>query len=311
MPRVTANMSRITKTRKKQLALMMERIMNNLSEKFRIMLEHSLDYDLTGSWERDQSWLRFFNWYCLPAYTVSYMIDGDVRIDLRQNNAEPKTSRWRSGDVLLLPPSVTRRKEMVSKRIHCVGVAITYHVLRHIDPLALFELPIKYSGKNADAIASAITNIIALKRSSSSLWSEIATRKINCLSIFHQLIERGVLTSRSILKLNDIERITPALSYLDANTPEEPDYDRVAQLCGLSKSRFRAVFKDVMGQAPGRYALEIRLKKAANLLLASSRDISEIAIECGWSDPFHFSRIFKRAYCVSPKMYRNVARLRI
>lgn len=53
-------------------------------------------------------------------------------------------------------------------------------------------------------------------------------------------------------------------------------------------------------------ALElIRLSSAATLLLRSSLSIAAVAGACGFSDPYHFSHRFRRAYGLPPGRYRS------
>jgi len=82
--------------------------------------------------------------------------------------------------------------------------------------------------------------------------------------------------------------------------------NELAEMCGLSKSRFDHLFKEVTGLAPYQYLLKIRLEKARYLIHNSTLNISEISDITGFSDPLYFSRIFKKYYKVSPKNYRKI-----
>ena len=64
------------------------------------------------------------------------------------------------------------------------------------------------------------------------------------------------------------------------------------------------LFKKDMGVSIFSYLNELRMKRAAELLLQrSDRYIKEIAAEVGIDDPFYFTRRFKEYYGVSPKEY--------
>ena len=89
---------------------------------------------------------------------------------------------------------------------------------------------------------------------------------------------------------------------------EEPEgawsREGLARLVHLSPSRFHALFKEAMGQAPLAYLQELRLRRAQERLVASEAGVAEIGRACGFGDPFHFSRQFK-AFCgESPRTYR-------
>lgn len=73
----------------------------------------------------------------------------------------------------------------------------------------------------------------------------------------------------------------------------------------ISYSKFRKSFKDVTGQSPNQYHLELRLKKAKELLGCTTLSISEIAYKTGFESAFYFSRLFKNKNGVSPKSFRR------
>jgi len=52
---------------------------------------------------------------------------------------------------------------------------------------------------------------------------------------------------------------------------------------------------------------QIRLKKAADIILNTTHPISEVAFMVGFNDRKHFSREFKKVYNVSPSAYKNGA----
>ena len=58
------------------------------------------------------------------------------------------------------------------------------------------------------------------------------------------------------------------------------------------------------GESTGSFVRHIRLTKARDLLLNSGLTISEIAYEVGFSDPGYFTKVFSKAYTMSPTEYR-------
>ena len=74
---------------------------------------------------------------------------------------------------------------------------------------------------------------------------------------------------------------------------------------GYSRTHFHRMFKAATGQAPHRYLLELRLKKAKSLLADPSLSLIDIAFACGFSSHAHFSTAFRTRYGVSPSEYRS------
>ena len=73
----------------------------------------------------------------------------------------------------------------------------------------------------------------------------------------------------------------------------------------FSAGYVKKVFKKETGLTPLQYLTEKRLENAAsNLAMSGGKgNISEIAYQCGFSEPLYFSRLFKRKYGVSPRSY--------
>ncbi|MFO7726224.1 MAG: AraC family transcriptional regulator [Oceanipulchritudo sp.] len=72
---------------------------------------------------------------------------------------------------------------------------------------------------------------------------------------------------------------------------------------GYSVSYLRTIFRNRLGISLGRYIRESRLSRAAELLQTEDMSISEIAEKCGFESLCAFSRSFKNAYGMSPKVY--------
>src|SRR5205807_2035858 len=66
--------------------------------------------------------------------------------------------------------------------------------------------------------------------------------------------------------------------------------------CGISRSRFDAVFQKTMGLSFARFALRYRLSSAAVQLLQSDDPMKTIAADWGFTDASHFNRAFFAHY---------------
>ncbi len=104
------------------------------------------------------------------------------------------------------------------------------------------------------------------------------------------------------------ERIQVVLEYIHEHAFEPLNIALLAKLCSLSPSRFSHLFQEQMGQAPMQYIEERRLDRARELLMISSRPISQIAEECGFNSAYYFSRMFKARTGMSPREARNAYR---
>lgn len=80
----------------------------------------------------------------------------------------------------------------------------------------------------------------------------------------------------------------------------------LAASCGMSESNFLQVFRRTTGMPPHRYLMKIRMEQARELLQHTKLPISEVAAQCGFTDPLYFSRVFRRENGTSPRNWRNM-----
>ena len=80
--------------------------------------------------------------------------------------------------------------------------------------------------------------------------------------------------------------------------------DDLCMSVGMSKATFYRKLKALTGQSTNEFIQSTRLKYAARILSETEKTISEVAYEVGFSDPYYFSRAFKKIFGVSPKQWR-------
>jgi transcriptional regulator GlxA family with amidase domain len=105
-------------------------------------------------------------------------------------------------------------------------------------------------------------------------------------------------------------RIDKILSILTARLDEHVTGSSLARAAGLSRSRLYDLFKNEVGTSPARYAKQLRLERARDLLEAGSLSVKEIAGVVGFTDVSHFVRDFRMAFGASPSEFRAKSRQR-
>jgi AraC family L-rhamnose operon regulatory protein RhaS len=80
---------------------------------------------------------------------------------------------------------------------------------------------------------------------------------------------------------------------------------RMAAECGLSASQFARHTRQLTNQAPAHYLTQCRLEAAAEMLVEQpERQVTDIALACGFSSSQYFSGCFRRRFGCSPQVYR-------
>ena len=81
--------------------------------------------------------------------------------------------------------------------------------------------------------------------------------------------------------------------------------ERLACECKMSEVYFRKLFKKHFGISPRQYIIDVRLRMAKELLTEKTSSIESVAERCGFSNPYHFARIFKEHTGTTPTKYRK------
>lgn len=78
----------------------------------------------------------------------------------------------------------------------------------------------------------------------------------------------------------------------------------VAERLNLERSYFSVLFKKKMGLSPQAYLMRLRMENAAKLLIQQGVSVSVAAACVGYSDIYNFSKMFRKYFGVSPRVYR-------
>ena len=86
--------------------------------------------------------------------------------------------------------------------------------------------------------------------------------------------------------------------------------DEVSTACKLDKPYFCRLFRRFGRETPYAMLMRLKMDHAAGLLLRSNLMIKEVALAVGFTDPYHFSRAFKRVRGLPPSDFVALARQR-
>ncbi|PGH55519.1 AraC family transcriptional regulator [Azospirillum palustre] len=112
--------------------------------------------------------------------------------------------------------------------------------------------------------------------------------------------------AKSGLAAWQMRRVT---AYIDTHLAGSIRNRDLAAAAKLSCGYFCQSFKDSFGCPPHSYILRRRVERAKELLETSITPLSQIALDCGFSDQSHFSRIFRRATGEAPRLWRHKHRI--
>ncbi len=109
----------------------------------------------------------------------------------------------------------------------------------------------------------------------------------------------------------DQPKLIEAVELMESNLEELVNLDELSSLVGVSRRQLERLFRKYLGCVPSRYYLDLRLKKARQLLLQTSISISDVAIACGFVSASHFSKSYRDMFGMTPREERRQQRLQL
>jgi transcriptional regulator GlxA family with amidase domain len=99
--------------------------------------------------------------------------------------------------------------------------------------------------------------------------------------------------------------IIDVIAYMEANIEEPLARQELARFACLSQRQLQRIFRDRLGVTPTQYYLNLRLRRARQLLLQTNMAMMDITIACGFRSACHFSKSYREAFGTTPTRQRR------
>jgi len=179
--------------------------------------------------------------------------------------------------------------------------------LQYINRIKLrsLHLPLYIRGRAAweRRVCDEVRTLVDVERSKGRGY-ELAV-KGSLFKIFAELIARGTeppVDSRR--KRHDIDRLKLVLQFIHTSYSQKLSLDDMAGLSNLSKYYFCRFFKAAVGKTPIDYLHWYRLVRAEQLLKETDLKVIDIALDVGFADLSHFTRLFHKQTGATPSQFR-------
>jgi AraC family transcriptional regulator, glycine betaine-responsive activator len=93
---------------------------------------------------------------------------------------------------------------------------------------------------------------------------------------------------------------------MEENIERPLSLETIAKSTGLSRRQIERLFKRDLNCVPKRYYLEMRLRRARELLLQTSMPIMDVTTACGFQSPPHFSKCYRALFGYPPSAERKL-----
>ncbi|MDR0293721.1 MAG: AraC family transcriptional regulator [Oscillospiraceae bacterium] len=239
----------------------------------------------TPDWKIEESVINFID--------VSYIVGGNAvyRID----DEEIILS---AGDLLCIPKG-RKRSAGGTPEIYAANFQLTgLNGAEAVMPLPLLS----HIGHHPD--------ILALYKELNGEWLRrepgyIMKARAYFMLILHRYFELVIYNNDSV---RADPRVKTAIRFMTDRFAEPLTVRAAAEAVGLTPVYFGALFKQATGSTFRQALISIRLNHAENLLRFGERNVNETARECGFSDLFYFSRVYKQIKGVPPSQARRQRR---
>ena len=133
-------------------------------------------------------------------------------------------------------------------------------------------------------------------------------------------VSRFAIEGALLLLLTDLSRLpvfgerrrprwfTVVEDAIEASITEPPSVTELAALAGVHASHLLRTFKQHHGCSVATYVRRQRVERARAEIAASKRPLSMIALDAGFADQSHFTRVFRQAYGETPGQYARSLR---
>lgn len=101
------------------------------------------------------------------------------------------------------------------------------------------------------------------------------------------------------------QTVQKVLTHIEENLEKTLNRDQVAKRVGISPSRLSHLLKEETGESFSDIVKRYRMEQARDILLSSDKSISNVALQTGYCDQSHFTKVFQKYFSVSPMEYRR------
>jgi AraC family transcriptional regulator len=101
-------------------------------------------------------------------------------------------------------------------------------------------------------------------------------------------------------------KLQQAIDFINEHLGENLSLTEIAAQVDMSQFYFCRLFKQSVGTTPHKYLIQQRVERSKSLLRQRECSIVDIAADCGFANPSHFAKCFRKYTGVSPQQFRSI-----
>lgn len=213
---------------------------------------------------------------------------------------QDKAFSFQKGNICVIPPNVPHQKQSEA------GFIDISMLIKEMPPVGDFGYKIISDDENG-TLSSLMDTAYHIYNNENNFSAGRVYVILNAIgeTIFQWICARFAASRRENL---NIDRF---LERMEANIPN-PDFNikKEVERYGYNIVYFRKIFKQETGMTPTECLQKMRIEEAKKIFhrRGNSMQIKEVSAQCGFADPYYFTKVFRKQAKMSPSEY--LAKLR-
>lgn len=105
--------------------------------------------------------------------------------------------------------------------------------------------------------------------------------------------------------INIDERVLKVIRFIEMNIEKKLSNPKMAEIANMAPNSFARLFKEEMNITVQNFIQNRKIAKACDLFEQTNDSIEEVSFKLGFSDRYHFSRVFKSIIGLTPATYKS------
>ena len=134
------------------------------------------------------------------------------------------------------------------------------------------------------------------------LWDRVVASSLD------ELLTKLVRFSKQdfVLSMPDhAQRLRELRSEVHENFSKHWTIGSMAEMMGLSSSRFASLYKQVFDTSPTEDLIKTRIEQSKKMLSTTKVSVKKVSVACGFESVHYFHRAFKKRMNITPKHFQN------
>ena len=133
------------------------------------------------------------------------------------------------------------------------------------------------------------------------LWYQAKALEVAAALLYQPLPGEELFCQR--YKRLSQERVQKVVTILKQNLAEPPPLEEIGRRVGCSQFYLSRLFTQEMGKTISAYLRDLRMERAAELLREGKMNVTEAALEVGYSSLSHFTVVFRETFACCPGLF--------